>query len=260
MALTTRVAFTYGHDISASNQYINFSEDSGVTELAATIEIGSYYLNEFGNKVATALNEIGDNTYTVTLDRTTRKFTISADANFDLLVTTGTQVAISAFSLIGFTTNRSGSNSYEADVASGFLYEPQAPVRDYQPFDNNQQAVQAKVNESSSGDNIEVVKYGTRKIMSLNIKYVTDIDVSASDYLDNDPTAVSKLRTFMEYITGKKPIEFIPDKTDLTTFTPCILESTRSSRDGVGFELRELYSEGLSFYFESGLLQFRQIS
>lgn len=260
MALNTRVSFTYGHDISNTNNYINFSEDAGVTELAATIDIGSYFLNEFGNKIAQALNAIGDNTYSVTLDRTTRKFTISADSNFDLLVTTGTQVELSAFSLIGFTTDKSGASSYEADVASGFIYEPQAPLRDYQPFDNNQEAVQSKVNESSSGDNIEIVTYGTRKIMSCEIKYATDLDVAASDYITNDANGVGKLRTFMQYIVGKKPIEFIPDKTDLTTFTPCILESTRKNRDGVGFELRELYSEGLAFYFTTGLLQFRQIS
>lgn len=260
MALTSRVAFTYGHTINSTNNYINFSEDGGVTELAAIIDTGSYYLNEFGDKIAQALNQIGDNTYTVTLDRATRTFTISADANFDLLVTTGSQIEISAFSLIGYTTDKSGSNSYVADTASGSLYEPQAPIRDYQPFENNQSSVQAKVNESSSGDNIEVVSYGSRKIMTCNIKYVTDQDVTNSQYIDNDPNGVSKLRTFMEYITTKAPVEFIPDKTDLTTFTSCILESTRQSRDGVGFELRELYSEGLAFYFESGELQFRQIT
>lgn len=260
MALKTRVAFTYGHTINSDNENINFSEDAGSTELRATIDVGSYYLNEFGDKIASALNEIGDNAYTVTLDRTTRKFTISADANFDLLVTTGSQSAISAFSLMGFTSDKTGSDSYESDIASGSIYIPQAPIRDFVPFENDQEAVQSKVNESSSGDNIEIITYGSKKIMSCNIKYVTDIDVSSSDYLENDSTAVLKLRTFMEYITGKKPIEFIPDKTDLTTFESCILESTRKSRDGVGFELRELYSEGLSFYFETGLLQFRKIS
>lgn len=260
MALNTRVAFTYGHTITNDNENINFSEDSGVTELTATIAIGSYYLNEFGDAIATALNEIGDNEYTVTLDRTTRKFTISADANFDLLVTTGSQADISAFNLMGFTSDKTGSDSYESDIASGSIYLPQAPLRDYVAFENDQEAVQSKVNESSSGDNIEVVSYGSRQIMSANIKYATDIDVTSSDYIDNNPTGVSDLREFMVYITGKKPIEFIVDKTDLTTFTPCILESTTKNRDGVGFQLRELYTENLSFYFETGLLKFRKIS
>lgn len=259
MALTTRVAFTYGHTIDNTNNFINFSEDGGVTELAATVDVGSYFLNEFGNKIAQAMNTIGDNTYIVTLDRATRTFTISADANFDLLVTTGSQVNISAFSLMGFTTDRSGADSYVGDTASGFVYEPQAPLIDYQPFENNQQSVQARVNESSSGDNIEVVKYGTRKIMSCNIKYATDL-LNGSEFITNDASGVSKLRTFMQYLVTKAPIEFIPDKTDFTTFTSCILESTRQSRDGVGFELRELYTEGLSFYFETGILQFRQIT
>ena len=255
MAITTRSAFTYGHDITEDNQFINFMED-GVTELSATIEVGSYYLNEFTDKIAQALNEIGDNTYTVTLARATRKFTISADANFDLLVTTGSQVAISAFSLMGFTIDRSGAASYEADNASGSVYYPQAPLRDYVDFNDIQESVQAKVNESSSGE-IEVVSYGTRNLMECNIKYATNI--TGQNYIDDSATGVSDLRTFLQYIVGKKPIEFIKDKTDFTTFEPCLLESTQRSSDGTGFQLRELYSEGLAFYFESGRLVFRRL-
>ena len=135
MAIKTRSAFTYGHTIDDNNQYINFSED-GIIELSATIETGSYYLNDFINQIAIALNDIGDNNYVVSVDRLTRKITISGDNNFDLLVTNGQQLSISAFPLMGFTTDRTGSNSYEADIASGFIYYPQAPLRDYMPFDN----------------------------------------------------------------------------------------------------------------------------
>lgn len=259
MAIKTRSAFTYGHTITEDNQYINFMEN-GIDELAATIEVGSYYLNEFIDKIAQALNEIGDNTYTVTLDRSTRKITISADANFDLLVTTGTQVAISAFNLIGFTTDRSGSSSYEADIASGFIYRPQAPLTakggNYVPFDNREESVQSKVNESSSGE-IEVVTYGTRNFMECNIKYATDI--TGQNYIEDNASGVSDLRTFMQYITKKRPIEFLEDR-DSTEFIPCILESTQNDSQGTGFELRELYSQGLANYFETGRLVFRRIA
>lgn len=258
MAITTRSAFTYGHKITSDNENIDFTED-GATELTATIEIGSYYLNEFADAIAVALNTIGDNAYTVTLDRVTRKFTIAADSTFDLLVTTGSTTAISAFSLMGFTSNKTGGSSYESDVASGSVYYPQAPLRDFIDFDDVQESVQAKVNESSSGE-IEVVSYGTRYLMECNIKYATDINVSASDYIENNATGVSDLREFLQYIVGKNPIEFIADKTDFTTFESCLLESTQRSGDGTGFQLRELYSEGLAFYFESGKLVFRRLN
>lgn len=260
MAITTRSAFTYGHTITEDNQYINFTEN-GIDELASTIEVGSYYLNEFIDKIALALNEIGDNTYSVTIDRSTRKITISADANFDLLVTTGTQTNISAFSLIGFTTDRSGASSYEGDVASGSIYYPQTPLRNYVAFEDIEESVEVQVNESSSGE-LEVVSYGTRNFMKCNIKYATDLLRNTSkqgSYIENNSTGVSDLRTFMQYLRLKRPIEFIPDRDDLNTFTPCLMESVRGYRDGTGFELRELYSEGLAYHFETGELKFRKL-
>ena len=256
MAITTRSAFTYGHTIDDDNQYINFSEN-GVDELAATIDIGSYTLNDFADKIAQALNEIGDNTYSVTLDRDTRLYTISADNNFDLLVTTGTQTAISAFSLMGFTSNKTGSDSYESDVASGFVYYPQAPLKNYAQFDDIEEAVQAKVNESTDGSTIEIVSFGQRNFMRCNIKYATNI--INQNYIEDNATGVSDLRTFMRYVTKKRPVEFIPDRQDFDTYESCLLESTPRSKDGVGFEIRELYSEGLAYYFETGDLTFRRL-
>lgn len=256
MSIRTRSAFTYGHTVSEDNQFINFSED-GITELSATIEIGSFYLQEFINKIAIALNEIGDNTYEVTLNRSTRKITISADDNFSLFVTTGTQASISAFSLIGFTTDRSGSNSYEADIASGFVYYPQAPLQDYVSFDDTEESVQSKVNESSSGE-LEVVSYGIRNFMECNIKYATDI--LGQGFIENNATGVQDLRLFMQYITKKRPIEFIQDKANFNDYVACVLESTARKSDGTGFQLRELYAEKLANYYESGKLVFRKIN
>lgn len=259
MPITTRSAFTYGHTVTENNQYINFSED-GITELASTIEIGSYYLHNFINAVANALNQIGDNTYEVTVD-SNRIITISADANFDLLVTTGTQVSISAFALMGFTTDRSGASSYSGDIASGLVYYPQAPLRDFVSFDDIEESVQVQINESSSGE-IEVVSYGTRNFMKCNIKYATDLQRNTDkngSYIENNPNGVSDLRTFMQYLRLKRPVEFVPSRDDFDTYTPCFLESVRGYSDGTGFELRELYSEGLAYHFETGELKFRKL-
>ena len=256
MALTTRTAFIYGHTITDENEFINFSEN-GIDELAATVENGSFTLSEFVDLVASALNDVGDNTYTATIDRTTRKITISADANFDLLVTTGTQTAISAFSLIGFTTDRTGASSYEADIASGDIFEPQAPLYDYAAFENNEYSVQSKVNESSSGQ-IELVTYGTKQLMECNIKYITNI--TGQNLVTDNPTGVADANKFMQYIRLKRPIEFLPDKNTTGSFTPCFLESTSKAPSGDSYMLRELYSEKLANYFETGKLVFRKIN
>ena len=257
MSISTRSSFIYGHTITeGENEFINFMED-GMTELSTTIDIGSYTITQFVNQVAQALNDVGDNVYSVSLDRATRLITISADNNFDLLVTNGTQVSISAFALMGFTTNRSGASSYEADLPSGSIYFPQYNLMNYVAFEDMEESVQSKVNESSSGE-IEVVSYGTRNFSEFNIKYATDI--TGQGAITDNPTGVSDLRIFMQYITKKRPFEFLPDKDMPENFESAILESTTKSRDGTGFMLRELYSQKLANYFETGKLVLRKIT
>ena len=48
------------------------------------------------------MNKAGNQEYTITLDRDTRKFSISALNNFELLINTGSQKAVSVFTLLGF--------------------------------------------------------------------------------------------------------------------------------------------------------------
>jgi len=257
MSISTRSSFIFGHTVKDSeNNFINFVED-GITELTAIIDVGSYTISQYINKIAQALNDIGDNTYTVSLDRETRKITISSDDTFDLLVTTGTQSAISAFPLMGFTTDRSGLTSYVGEDSSGSIYYPQYNLQDYVAFEDMEESVQSQVNESSSGE-IEVVSYGVRNFSEFNIKYSTDIIGQGA--IDDNPTGVSDLRVFMQYITKKRPFEFLRDRNDFNVFDSAILESTTKSRDGTGFMLRELYAQKLANYFETGKLVLRKIT
>lgn len=255
MSIKSYSGFIYGHDVSDLNQYINFSED-GINELGAQVKVGSYTLEGFVNAVSIALNDIGQLDYTVTVDRSTRKITISATSTFNLLVTTGTQSAISAFNLIGFTTNRSGASSYEADIASGLFYEPQYKLQRYVDFEDIVKTAQSSVNTSASGV-VEVVSFGQNKFMECNITYATDIVGQGS--IKNNASGVAALRAFMTYIIQKKPIEFVVDIETTSVFVPCILESTRDSSDGTSFQLYELYSRGLANYFETQTLRFRKV-
>jgi hypothetical protein len=258
MAITTRSKFTYGHNITENNQYINFTEN-GIDELSATIEVGSYSFSEFGDAVAVAMNAIGDNEYTTTVDLLTQKITISSDASFDLLVTNGQQISISAFPLIGFTSNVSGLMSYEGDSVSGLAYLPQRILKDYVPFGHKVSSIQSKVNESSSGDEIEIVTYGEKLTSSFNIKHITDLTGQNENVIENNPTAVQDTLDFMNYITKKRKIEFYPDRSGVE-FTKCIVESTKGDSKGTGFELRELYTEKLANYYETGKIVLRKIN
>lgn len=255
MSLNTFSGFTYGHDISEDNQFIDFNED-GSTEIAAQIKIGSYTLQAFIDAVSNAMNEASENTYTVTLDRSTRLITITGSVPFNLTVISGSHFEISAFILMGFTTNRSGSNTYTGNQPSGFFYEPQYKLQKYVDFDDIIESVDSSVNTSASGI-VEVVSFGQNQFMECNITYVTNI--VGQGVIKNNPSGISNLRAFMNYAIQKKPMEFIPDLLTPGVYVPCILEKTQKNSKGVGFQLYELYSKGLANYFETGTLTFRKV-
>jgi len=94
--------------------------------------------------------------------------------------------------------------------------------------------------------------------MKCMIKYATDIRQLAdnSPIIDNE-TGLQDLRDFMTDICNQVPVEFYPDIDDTDTYYTLILESTEMSKDGVGFELKEMNNFQLSGYFETGKLVFR---
>jgi hypothetical protein len=254
MSIKSYSGFTYGHEINSSNDYINFDEGGG--EVASQIEIGSYTLNNFLGKVLEAFNAEGGQEYSGTIDRATRKITITATTNFDLLVTTGTQSTISAFSLMGFTIDKTGSNSYESDVASGFFYEPQFLLQNYVSFEDNVKTAQASVNESASGV-VEIVSFGKNQFMECNITLATDIIPQGA--IKENATGVSDLRSFMNYAINKNPLEVVFDLENPDLFEACLLEKTQIDSKGTGFKLYELYARKLVGYFETKSLTFRKL-
>ena len=196
MSLKSFSAFVYGHHVVDSNQIINSSEGSG--ELVAIIPIGSYTLERFIEVVSSALNDAGGNDYTVSVDRMTRRITVSSTGNFDLLVETGSNPNFNAFELMGFTTERSGGSSYVADAPTGKLFEPQFKLQQYVDFDDFVDASDSSVNTSASGV-VEVISFGENNYMECNIKYATDI--LGQGAIKNNASGVSDLREFMRYAT-----------------------------------------------------------
>lgn len=256
MAIFTYSAFNYGHKITGDNQSINFSEN-GVDELTATIPVGGYTLGTFVNALSLALNKVGALEYSVTLDRTTRKITISATGSFELWVVTGSLINISSFPLMGFTgTDRVGLSTYESDSPSGYQYSPQFLLQNFTDFQDEQRKAEASISVTASG-RVQVASYGEVKTMTANITLATDIPNQVA--IRENLNGVSDLRDFMSYLIDKNPIEFIPDENNPDIFTKCLLEKTSESSEGVGFKLKELYSRNLTGYFETGDLQFRQI-
>jgi hypothetical protein len=253
----TNSAFYYGTEVTTINNEIGFDEGGG--EILATMSTGKYSLTEYVTEIARVMNLAGALTYTVSVDRATRQITIAGSGSFDLLVST-TSSGNSAFASIGFSgSDRTSLNSYKGNLAVGSSYLPQFRLQNFVDFDDNQSAILSNVLTSADGSQVEVVKFGTLKIMECEIDYITDLNLGKEGYIRTDLTGVAKARAFLEWCVTKGKLEFIPDILNPSTFNKVILESTPESKDGVGFKLKEQYSKGLVGFYTTGVLEFREL-
>lgn len=258
MTIKTKSEFYYGHEITLVNNSIPFTEGSG--EIVATVNIGTYSLSDFIIEIARSMNAVGGQLYTVVIDRDTRIITISAPGTFELLFGTGSTSSISPALLMGYTETDTGSaTSHDGSNVSGRRYRPQFLLQSFVDFIDNVQSSQATVNVSASGVT-EVVTFGRNQIMECNIMYITDLISGGclAEHIEGNATGISDYRDFISFIIGKGNIEFIADRDDPSTFVKCFLESTRESKDGTSFKIKEMRKQNLSDFFESGLIKFRQ--
>jgi hypothetical protein len=254
MSLNTHSKFYFGFEVTSDALFIDFDEGGG--EIAAELPIGAYTLTEFANVLATAMSDAGGQDYAVTVDRDTRKFTISAAAAFELLVFSGSHIGTTAFGLAGFSGADTGSaTSHESTGGAGSVYTTQFVLQSYVAPEHYKNSTYGTVNKSASGK-IEVVSYGIERFVQADIKYANDNDNGGSVIRFN-PTGVSDLTTFMVFLTSKAPLEFIPDEDDPGTFISVVLESTADDAKGLKFKLKEMYGDGLPGYFSTGALTFR---
>ena len=255
MSLKTRSAFIYGYTVDDTQLYIDFSEGSG--ELTATLDVNDYTMTDIATEMARAMTEAGGQTYSVIIDRATRKYTISAPSSFDLLVSSGSHVGTAIWDMIGMNgVDKIGLLSYESDKASGTEYLPQFLLQNYIGFNDYETAVSGSVNESANGD-IEVVSFGNINFAEFNIKFATDVNQGESTVIENNANGVSELRLFMQYCITKGVLEFIPDKNAPNTYSKTLLESTSLDKNGIGFKLYEMYGRGLPNYYETKNLKWR---
>jgi hypothetical protein len=256
MSLSTLSSFYYGHTVDTTNYAIDFKEGAG-PELQASVDPGSYTLTDFAGALASALNKAGLLDYTVTIDRVTRKLTVAASGTFSLLVATGTRVSNGVWLLAGFSgADRTGAATYDGNLASASQFRPQFILQDHVPKERNIKAIDPVVNKSAAGVT-EVVRFGTERMVSGNIKFITNRAMPVGAVIENSATGVEDAIAFMEYVVQKKPFEYIPDRDTPATFDKVILESTPKSQQGTDYEMKELYDQGLPGFFETGKLTMR---
>lgn len=259
MAANTKSVFYYGHLITEDNYQLDFDEGSG--EIVAELNVGSYSLTEFVVELERALNAASQlpQEYNITLDRDTRRLTVTASNSFSLLVFSGTHSGTSVFPLMGFTgADRASNTTHQGDTGSGSEYLPQFELQQYTPTSNWKNPTSANVNIASSGE-VEVVRFGEVQFMECNIAWITNNDVSKADWIDNNPTAVEDTIAFLEAATKKNRIEYMEDRDNRSVYETMILDKTKESKDGVGYKLYELINKKLPDWYETKMLTFRKL-
>ena len=256
--ITTHSKFYFDYEITADNYWLDF--DEGAAEINAELDIGKYSMTDLATEIARAMNAVGGQTYTVSVNRSTRIFTISAAGNFTLLLDTGTHTSSAMWSIAGYNqgADQTGTNTYAGDTAAGTSYATQFWLQDYVSTSDRRAAVDGVVNESASGE-IEVITFGTVQFMECNIRFATNYSMVSGAVIRNNASGVANLRTFMNYLITKGPVEFMPDEDTPSSYETFILQSTEFDSKGIAYKLREMYAQGLPNFYETGVLIFRKV-
>lgn len=261
MTIQTKPVFYFIDGVTGENNLLNFIEPGNPPglELTAILNVGSRSMTNLMTEVGRALNNAGEEEYTVTFNRDTRIVTISATDTFELLVSSGSNIGSDPFALLGFTgADRTGASTYDGDTAIGTEYLIQFPLQGFKDFDNNKEGVQSSLNESAAGI-IEVVTFGDKRLMEMELTFITDDFKAKGNIVDNNPTGIQDARDFLDFIITKSDLEFMPDRTDRAIFDTVLLERTRKSRQGTAYELNELLSQNIENHFTTGRLTFREV-
>lgn len=117
--------------ISSKNNKIDFTE--GGSQLTATLTPGSYSPTALCTEIDSKMTAAGAQSYTVTFNSITRKFTIAqGGATFSLLFESGTNAALSASSVLGFDIeDLSDVLSYSSTYALSAIARLSKPISIY---------------------------------------------------------------------------------------------------------------------------------
>ena len=254
--IQTLSAFYFNTKVESTNYALDFDEGGG--EIQASLDIGDYTMEELATEIARAMNVVGGQTYTCTLNRTTRIYTISASSNFSLLSFTGSRLGSSIWSTIGYvtTSDKTGANTYDGDNASGSEYRPQFILKDYIARDDFRVKEDAVVNRAVSGE-IQSVTYGDGARIQMEINLITNKTGLNQSYFYSNATGKADALTFMNYLITKSKVEFMPDVSTRSTYYKVILESTEESDTGTQFSLKNMQ---VPDFYTTGPLIFREIS
>lgn len=118
--------------IDSSNNKLDFREAS-LTDLTATITVGTYTPTTLCAEIKTQLEASGSNTYTVTFDSLNRKFTISSSGLFfELSFSEGENILISISGILGYDIeDQTGALTYTSEYSLNGILRLTKPITMY---------------------------------------------------------------------------------------------------------------------------------
>lgn len=252
MALKSQSLFLYGYTITVANQYLDFKNASGGSQLTALIPLGYYSLGDLCTAIATAMM-VADptNTYTCTATRTysngtQNRVTIATTTGsyLSLLFSSGTNHLASVCTTIGFAaSDNTGSLTYTGTSSSGTSFTSTLVGYNYiKP--TRYQKIFGVTNISTAGYKEAIVFPNFQQFVEVTFKY--------------EPEAImdSQWNPFFEWAISQQSFEFTPEITNPTTFYNVTLDKTPSDGSGLGFQFVEQVSE-IPFLYQIGPITLR---
>lgn len=260
--LKTYSMFYYGIEVTEFNRFLDFQDADG--NWTAKLELGGFTLTQLAKEVRRAMNASGTSKrYLVTVDRLNRKIKIKSQdlTNFSLRFGTGPNASLSCALLLGFPASNTASlNEHESATAIGKVYFPQFYLQNYLSPTMNKTPIAASVNTSASGKFVEVIGYNENRLFRFDLRFITNEPQGPDSPIIENLRGVEDALDFLDYITSANPIEFMPDKSDVTAFYQGLLISTATSSEGVGFELEPEFDGNADGFYKVSKLTFRELS
>jgi len=246
-----RSAFIYGYTIDADTQSFYFNEGSGLQSVV--VPVGSYTIGSLATTLQTLLNDTGTLTYTISVNRTTRLYTIAASAAFDLLPTT---TATNIFSILGYTADVTGLLTYDSDTITGNVYYPQFALENYLSFANGKESTKGKISVAPSGI-VKATDFGFFRTMTCDFAFIGDLNHKDGAPVEGNSTGVQDCLDFLDFAVLKNSMDFSYDRTDLNTYDSCFLVSSGKDRTGLGYQLEPI--KKLDGMYKLRKLKFRKL-
>lgn len=256
--------FIYGFTLDATNNV--FPIKVLLTEYTVYIPIGRYTGTSLAIAIKAACEaEVPTETFTVTYDKVTRLFYIQCSNGFEILFGSGIITANNCASVIGFNntdhtvTLNPPLFDYQSDFAAGYEYKPQFPLQSYVKNGQVKKLTDSILNKTADGD-IEMIYYGEENYIEFEIKYITEIQYPSGSLIRNNQSALTEIKSFLNYCILKNIITFYPDENSSECIDIRLEKTSEDATNGTAYRIEEEYSANMPNYYKTNKLTWRVIN